>query len=392
MRKFVLCAAALAAPMVAMSQGRGAAGAPVVTIRAAQPATYSWAVDTVPSFELGASGNAPELFAGVMTVLRQASGNVVVANTNPPELRVFDSNRRYVRTIGRKGQGPGEFEDISNAIARPGDSIAVLDRRLRRISTFSAEGRLTGTIPFSPPFATSPFNVRIYSLSDGSIVIGYAEAPSMEPSPKPVSVYEHVARYTSAGVQRNAVGRFFAGEFFLQTAPPTMGGRALWNRAFGRNGVVAVAGTSIYEGDASSFEIRRHAATGALAETIRIQEPMPPVTPADIARYKRDGVAQASADSRPVAERRVNEMPYPSSFPAYRRMLVDARERIWLEMYPYPVPTQNRWLIVDRAARTVQRVWLPMRFVPHVVGTSDILGVWTDGDGVERVRAYRLRQ
>ncbi|MGH9720845.1 MAG: 6-bladed beta-propeller [Bryobacteraceae bacterium] len=41
---------------------------------------------------------------------------------------VFDSKGQYVRTIGRKGSGPGEFVRPNELFMLPGDSVLVLDR------------------------------------------------------------------------------------------------------------------------------------------------------------------------------------------------------------------------------------------------------------------------
>jgi hypothetical protein len=39
-------------------------------------------------------------------------------------VRVYDARGRYVRVIGRRGQGPGEFRQVMGLTRRPGDTLA----------------------------------------------------------------------------------------------------------------------------------------------------------------------------------------------------------------------------------------------------------------------------
>jgi hypothetical protein len=346
------------------------------------------AVAPAPSLDLGTSGAPVEVFNRIATVRTQRSGHIIVANRTPPELRVFDREGRHVRTIGRSGQGPGEYEDISDIVVRPGDALAVLDRRQRRITFLRPDGAYASSLAFDPPFRTSPYTVSIGALDDGTMLIGYSEVTTNTPSPQPVSVFQHIGRYNLAGVRLDSAGQFFTGENFLQAAPRGMGGFAFWDRTWGRTGQVIATGSTFVAGDASAMEVKRYSTTGAVLETHRVPIPRKAVTPADIAAFKRTSLARVSGDPA-VAQRRVEEMPYPQQYPAYERFLVDARGRIWLKEYVYPAGP-NRWWILEPRTREALAVLLPARFVPTEIGTSDVVGIWRDEDDVEHVRVYRL--
>jgi hypothetical protein len=58
------------------------------------------------------------------------------SNTAPPAL--FDASGRFLRMLGRKGQGPGEYIAPQNALF-VGDSVVVLDVRQRRASVLNSE-------------------------------------------------------------------------------------------------------------------------------------------------------------------------------------------------------------------------------------------------------------
>ncbi len=57
-----------------------------------------------------------------------------------PTIYAFDSSGRFQRTLGRAGQGPGEFQFIRTLLLNAGDSLLAFDE-LRRYSMFAPNGR-----------------------------------------------------------------------------------------------------------------------------------------------------------------------------------------------------------------------------------------------------------
>ncbi len=76
------------------------------------------------------------------------SGLLLVAESNPQQVKVYDSSGRYLRSIGRQGEGPGEFK--AAYIAVHGDTLVVQDPRATRASSFLVS---TGTFIGSRPTA-----------------------------------------------------------------------------------------------------------------------------------------------------------------------------------------------------------------------------------------------
>ncbi len=96
---------------------------------------------------IGASGETrdPILFRGIShygSVDVDASGNIYIADAAAYAVVMVDSEGKLVRTIGREGQGPGEFQSLSALRVLAGDRLAVYDRSNRRLSLFGPEGGL----------------------------------------------------------------------------------------------------------------------------------------------------------------------------------------------------------------------------------------------------------
>src|SRR5688500_8692279 len=71
-----------------------------------------WRVAERPLLDIGKAEAEPQYeLSQVRGMLRLADGTIVVANQQN-ELRYYDKTGKYIRTAGRKGDGPGEFFQI----------------------------------------------------------------------------------------------------------------------------------------------------------------------------------------------------------------------------------------------------------------------------------------
>ncbi|MFQ5705579.1 MAG: hypothetical protein ACE5HT_16365 [Gemmatimonadales bacterium] len=100
---------------------------------------------------------------------------VYVVDFGAPGVEVFDGNGRHLRTIGTRGDGPGEFRGLAY-IGWLNDTLWAADLALRRISLFDRLGNLLETVP-APEVQLSEtnftFGVRAL-LRDRSILMNEA--------------------------------------------------------------------------------------------------------------------------------------------------------------------------------------------------------------------------
>lgn len=81
--------------------------------------------------------------------LVDSKGDIYVCDLQDMEIKVFDPEGRWVRSIGRKGEGPGEFQNIGEIALLPDDRLLVLDWEAHRVSLFDQEGRFLSSHKFS---------------------------------------------------------------------------------------------------------------------------------------------------------------------------------------------------------------------------------------------------
>jgi hypothetical protein len=103
--------------------------------------TPSWTVSPEPMLRIGQDeGETPYLLAGVSFAARLSDGRVVVANGMSSELRYFDPAGRFLGSVGRRGDGPGEFQVFRRVLLLSPDTLLVYDSGLRRLTKLAPDG------------------------------------------------------------------------------------------------------------------------------------------------------------------------------------------------------------------------------------------------------------
>lgn len=66
------------------------------------------------------------------------TGRIYISDDSEKRINVYDADGKFIKSMGRKGQGPGEFEYINN-LSIDGNHVFAMDFGIRRINVFSQE-------------------------------------------------------------------------------------------------------------------------------------------------------------------------------------------------------------------------------------------------------------
>jgi len=163
--RFVLVAT-LAVPACSDDARGGGDATPVVERRVSGDTTFVrivsgsvWGapVSVVEEMAIGMLEGPDELtFGEVQEMVPDGNGGVYVFDANPPSLRYYDESGAFVRRVGGRGQGPGEYEDAVLALAILSDGRLVLrDARNGRLNFYRPDGTPAGTQPVASGLFTS---------------------------------------------------------------------------------------------------------------------------------------------------------------------------------------------------------------------------------------------
>lgn len=126
----------------------------------------------VQELRIGSVDDPDQAFTWFRELEVAPDGRIYTMHPQEETIRVHDQQGRLLRTIGRRGEGPGEFQNLGR-MGMLGDTLWVLDFGTYRFSYFSLEGELLGSrqIPIdlgSGPDERPPRPRGL--LSDGSIM------------------------------------------------------------------------------------------------------------------------------------------------------------------------------------------------------------------------------
>lgn len=346
-----------------------------------------WRLSPEPVLRVGvAEGDPAYQLGAVEGAVRLPDGRVAVADRQSGEVRWYDARGRHLRTVGRKGRGPGEFTSIS-WIRVVGDSLAVGDRATSRVTVLAAaDGRLVRTAEMVDD--TSGRRPRPLAPLPGGAVLAVLGAP-FDPSRAASAPREQVTylRQAPDGAPPVPLGRFPGPERVVRVGP---GSVDIVDLPFGRRDHVAVHGDGFFQGSAEAPQVGRYDARGRLVRLVRWSAAPRPVTPADAARYRERALAAADPAARPGMRRMLAELPMPERMPAYAAILADRSGGLWVQEYPAAEEDPVRWTVFDPEGRQLGTLTLPPRFRLTDAGDDYVLGVAHDELDVQQVRMYRL--
>jgi len=345
------------------------------------------AVDSVPMLTIGGAGaEGPYDVQRAGSALRLAEGGVVVLNGATSELRFFDSAGRYVRTFGRTGSGPGEFQSLAGLLWFGADTLMVADYGTARISLVSAAGALLGTIGLRGEFGGG----LLGRLADGSLVFsaGRGYSPGAQTGRRRDPVY--LLRVSREGAVLDTLGAFPDWESYVEGDAQRV---MVTSAPFGRGTYFALTGGRVFVADNAEYRVRVYADGRRLERIIeRAYEPVA-LTAAEVNREKAQRVRSTT---RPQflaqIERMYQRDRLPETLPAYGPVAVAADGWVWISGYSPAEDGRVRWNIFDAAGRLRCALALPSAFSVREIGHDFLLGVQTDADELQQVRLYGLRR
>jgi hypothetical protein len=141
-----------------------------ITISTDADSQYA-SVDAEPGLRLGGAGVEPaQEFFNIHGVYVDSSGNIWVANRGSNELRIFRPNGSHWKTVGRAGDGPGEFRLIRLLGPVDGNRVALWDDRNPRLTLVNGQGELDSVAVIK---ARGVVPLADAALRDGGLLIRF---------------------------------------------------------------------------------------------------------------------------------------------------------------------------------------------------------------------------
>lgn len=103
---------------------------------------------------------AEYLLGGPQHVGTDSHGNIYIADYPRVGIQVFDQEGLYLTTIGKRGQGPGEIQQVTSMLVDANDDVLIVDRMNLRVTRFSERGARVEMHPLPAKSSISPTIIR----------------------------------------------------------------------------------------------------------------------------------------------------------------------------------------------------------------------------------------
>jgi hypothetical protein len=392
---------------------RDSAGTRVVTSTTPRlSADSAWTVDSVASLMIGPesvpagvkpAAAEPYVFNHVVAAMRTREGGVAVVDRRWGQLRFFDERGRFIRAVGRKGQGPGEFAVITGGL-RVADGFLITNSG-GLSAVFGESGQLVRSVPTTNrrPFA---------ALEDGSLLAyEYASSPTMSfgggtapstSSSKGVDTHrEALVILSSDGPVKTPLGLFPA--HLALSKPDVVRGIML---AFSPLGLFTASGGRVYTMFGDVAEVQGRDTSGQVVQIARWPIAGLPLDAATKEEYRRqsylfNGKPSTNSLHLEMVRATLEAMTYPDTLPRAADLIADLEGNLWVRHHVaecagcagdlHATSGPLTWSVLDRDGVWITDVVTPAMKVLEI-GRDYLIGTTMDADGQFSVKMHRLRR
>lgn len=306
-----------------------------------------------------AEGEKEYLFSRISGVDVDDNGNVYVIDGAEAHVRVFDNKGRYLRTIGRRGQGPGETEMPVYVQITSRGGIFVYDYAAPRAVFYSLEGR------FLNQLAAGRWCLPVKLDSQGNLI-------GLEILAPPPLGGKILKRYDSAFSLQRIIAREEQG------VPKVfdIGRPALY--------ACAAPGDNIVWGNSAEYVLYVLDAKGDLIKTIERDYNPVPITSKDKEAYRKQYEGPLRAGYK---------INFQSHFPAYSGIFADDGGRIFVKTYERCGETADSFYydVFDEEGRYLAKLPIKVELNRNCVWKNHRLyAIESDEQGFQMVNRYSV--
>jgi hypothetical protein len=322
---------------------------------------------------------------------RTSAGRIVVLAPIEQALFVFDREGRFLRSIGRGGEGPGEFAHPT-PLGRIGDTLWVGDPVLRRISLFTEEGRLTRTISVLD-------GGQPWLLSNGDVLVVPGVDLSASAGTRHRILIERIAQrdrkrsiILDAPAPYRVFGLSLGGTKIV--GPQQFDDGPRWAVATDGGGAV-YADQQADQPRGRTIRVWRVDLNGRTVFDVKIPfTPQPvnhEVVEAEVIRMAGRMRAQFGALPVAAAQDLVRHAVFvPRTAPTVTRLFSSQDGRTWIRREA-AVSGQVRWTVLDPTGAVSFEVFLPAEAEVHWAQADRVYAALSNSDDVPDAVEYRLR-
>ena len=365
----------------------------------------AWRIEPEPLLQIGVvDGEDPYVFEQISSLGRLSDGRLFLFERGSREIRAFDARGTYLNSIGRAGDGPGEFpvpaRTVSSAmatgprdplvVATPGDTLLAWNARGNRLAWFLPNGTLVREASYDPAELLRAMDglagASWQLLPDGTVFFNADNVGSALRSGGP--------RFQEGtlGVTTRRVGLVLDG--FTRTGATLVVPFSEWygffqNPAYPMSVVAPQASpVRLHVSTPERWEVRTYDAEGALVRIVRLPLPRSPLSQ----DWLDTRLAMFPPSMRAEMEAAFDEFTMPDSVSPIEGLRTDTEGNLWIaDAATFREGGVYDAHVIDAGGRWLGRVegivpWMRIQ----EIGSDYVLLRWSDDLSLQYLRVHRL--
>jgi len=298
-----------------------------------------------------AEGREEYMFSPIRSIAVDEEDRIYVLETRGALVKAFDRNGEYLRTIGRRGQGPGEL-NVPLTLSVTNDNTIAVDDFMRGITFYSPEGEFIKTLS-----TARYFFIGAITNSQGSIVARTRISESEK------TVYELKWFDSNLEHPKTLMTITSLRSDSIEVFSPNLFWRA------GKDGSVVV-------GYSQDYELQVFNSDGELVKKI-------------IKEYEPVEISQSQIEERTKVIPSDRKLDIPKFYHAFQRFTMDDGGKIFVQTYEKTEDEEGFYYdVFDSEGKFMAKI--PLKIRPRVWKKSKLYSVEEDEEGYQYVKRYKV--
>jgi hypothetical protein len=346
-------------------------------------AQAEWAVSPKPIVDVtGVDASGGVVFQNLAGGTRLSNGNLLVVDKGAMSIRLIDSKGKLLKTEGRQGQGPGEYQILISGSGCGGDSLLVWARE--SMVMVGPNGLAARQFKMPPEGTRMMPLMNITCGGSGNLVY------LTQPLGRPTMGANGSMFMTSAVATVDRSGKLIRTVDSVPSGEWMRAGNGAFPRPLAPTTSAVAVGDRVVVGVADSGRAWVFTADGKHS-VINIPWTPRPATPEEFKMAVAAVAEMAPVQVRPAVEPEIAKAPKPASLPAYFNLYGDPDGVLWVQQSP-PGAKRTDLLAMSVEGKVLARTIIPMAVRILEIGRDYILASYDDANDETHLAVFSLKK
>lgn len=317
------------------------------------------------SIERNSIKHKEAMFQNIVSLVIDDAGNIYILDRKAANIKIFNKDGNFLKIIGRRGQGPGEFVRPENGALSPNDELYVYDSRRFTIQVFSIDGKFKRQIAFSMLLFEGP-----KFTSNGEIIASYGVIAenSKFVLKKFNNEMETVLTYTSIPMLKPPKVNIFVLNFYndlkWEVGPKS---EIVW-------GVMT----------SPKYELFVHDEDGKYIKKITKQYSPVKLTTKEYKKLMKKWYGK-------VPSFKQFDLIIPKNYPPFQGFILDEEGRIFVHRFVEVEKSKKHYFdVFDDEGKYIAKITLDEKFLFGTFKNKKLFAIEEDEDGYQYVKRYKV--